>query len=595
LAAAEAVVAEPGDVVAAEVFDLVSRLVDKSMVSVDEGVGGEPLYRLLETLRAYALDRASNAGELGELRATHARWWAGWVEQRGAVPTDSVLAEVEAFHANLKSALDWSVDEAEVGLRLLAGVARPWQDLGRAQEALPAADRLLADEHAVHHPSAWLEAAWRSRWLYFEAQDPDALRAMTARVGAVAEHVGDEYYRALGRLQPGVMSGWSDALQLAHGRGDRFEEGLLALIIAGNTADDEPAAAMPAILEAERLLAALGVRSLELGVSVTRGDVWAATGPLDSAIELARTIVTGPFSSVWREGVRLLSYAGLMARDQDALALAVELVRRAEQRTPGPADWIDNVRRRAALLSGEPSAIHPDLHEPDVWPPTNGMLWLASREAIDAGAAGDAVSFARRMALPTSHAQAALAAIEAAASGDESRWHDALTVAMAQGLRLIAVDALEGLATTAAGTESWVEALRLLGAAERLRDETGYRWRFGFEQVAVDGAREAATMALGESAATAEAEGRALDWREAAAYARRARGERGRPQHGWASLTPTETQVVVLVAEGLTNPEIAERLLMGRATVKTHLAHVFRKLGVHTRAELAAEVVRHAT
>jgi DNA-binding CsgD family transcriptional regulator len=199
------------------------------------------------------------------------------------------------------------------------------------------------------------------------------------------------------------------------------------------------------------------------------------------------------------------------------------------------------------------------------------------------------------MALPTSHAQAALAAIEAAASGDEGRWHDALTVAMAQGLRLIAVDALEGLAATAAGTESWVEALRLLGAAERLRDETGYRWRFGFEQVAVDGAREAATMALGESAATAEAEGRALDWREAAAYARRARGERGRPQHGWASLTPTETQVVVLVAEGLTNPEIAERLLMGRATVKTHLAHVFRKLGVHTRAELAAEVVRHAS
>jgi DNA-binding CsgD family transcriptional regulator len=34
---------------------------------------------------------------------------------------------------------------------------------------------------------------------------------------------------------------------------------------------------------------------------------------------------------------------------------------------------------------------------------------------------------------------------------------------------------------------------------------------------------------------------------------------------------------------------------MGRATVKTHLAHVFTKLGVHTRAELAAAVVRHAS
>ena len=42
------------------------------------------------------------------------------------------------------------------------------------------------------------------------------------------------------------------------------------------------------------------------------------------------------------------------------------------------------------------------------------------------------------------------------------------------------------------------------------------------------------------------------------------------------------------VAAGRTNPQIAERLLMSRATVKTHLAHVFAKLGVATRAELAA-------
>ena len=62
--------------------------------------------------------------------------------------------------------------------------------------------------------------------------------------------------------------------------------------------------------------------------------------------------------------------------------------------------------------------------------------------------------------------------------------------------------------------------------------------------------------------------------------------------HGWASLTPTELQVVDLVAEGLTNPQIAERLFMGRATVKTHLEHVFTKLGVHTRAELAAQAAR---
>ena len=51
---------------------------------------------------------------------------------------------------------------------------------------------------------------------------------------------------------------------------------------------------------------------------------------------------------------------------------------------------------------------------------------------------------------------------------------------------------------------------------------------------------------------------------------------------------------MALVAEGLTNPEVAEKLLMGRATVKTHLEHVYAKLGVRGRAELAAAVARRS-
>ena len=76
------------------------------------------------------------------------------------------------------------------------------------------------------------------------------------------------------------------------------------------------------------------------------------------------------------------------------------------------------------------------------------------------------------------------------------------------------------------------------------------------------------------------------------AYARRARGERGRPAAGWGSLTPTERQVVDLVIDGHTNPQIAERLFMSPGTVKAHLAHIFAKLGVSTRAELAALAAR---
>jgi DNA-binding CsgD family transcriptional regulator/tetratricopeptide (TPR) repeat protein len=71
------------------------------------------------------------------------------------------------------------------------------------------------------------------------------------------------------------------------------------------------------------------------------------------------------------------------------------------------------------------------------------------------------------------------------------------------------------------------------------------------------------------------------------------RGPRGRPQTGWSSLTPTERTVADLVAEGLSNPQIGERLYVSRRTVQTHIAHVFAKLHFTSRAQLASELTRH--
>jgi DNA-binding CsgD family transcriptional regulator len=68
------------------------------------------------------------------------------------------------------------------------------------------------------------------------------------------------------------------------------------------------------------------------------------------------------------------------------------------------------------------------------------------------------------------------------------------------------------------------------------------------------------------------------------------RGARKRPQFGWESLTPTERTVVTLVADGLTNPQIGERLFISRRTVQAHLVHMFAKLGISSRTQLAAQV-----
>jgi DNA-binding CsgD family transcriptional regulator len=61
-----------------------------------------------------------------------------------------------------------------------------------------------------------------------------------------------------------------------------------------------------------------------------------------------------------------------------------------------------------------------------------------------------------------------------------------------------------------------------------------------------------------------------------------------RPATGWEALTDAERRVAQLVARGLANGEVAERLYVSRYTVETHLKHVFAKLGVSSRAELAA-------
>jgi len=63
---------------------------------------------------------------------------------------------------------------------------------------------------------------------------------------------------------------------------------------------------------------------------------------------------------------------------------------------------------------------------------------------------------------------------------------------------------------------------------------------------------------------------------------------------GWDSLTPTEVKVAKLVEEGLSNPEIAAKLLLSRRTVATHVSHILRKLEVHSRIDIAREAALRA-
>ncbi len=136
------------------------------------------------------------------------------------------------------------------------------------------------------------------------------------------------------------------------------------------------------------------------------------------------------------------------------------------------------------------------------------------------------------------------------------------------------------------------EAARLLGVADAIRGRMG-AVRFKVFDAAHEACVSAVRDALGDNDFDeAWAEGAALSTEEAIAYVQRGRGERKRPASGWASLTPTERDVVRLVGEGLGNKDVAARLFVSPRTVESHLTHVYTKLGLSSRVQLAQEAAR---
>jgi DNA-binding CsgD family transcriptional regulator len=113
------------------------------------------------------------------------------------------------------------------------------------------------------------------------------------------------------------------------------------------------------------------------------------------------------------------------------------------------------------------------------------------------------------------------------------------------------------------------DGLRLLIAAGTLHQNMG---QYCPHQATATADRERAVEALGSQAADVIRQAGQLTARDAVSYAGRIRGSRQRPAHGWNSLTPAEREVTQLITEGLPNPDIASRLCISRATVKTHLA-----------------------
>ena len=211
-----------------------------------------------------------------------------------------------------------------------------------------------------------------------------------------------------------------------------------------------------------------------------------------------------------------------------------------------------------------------------------------ARRWVDDGIA--ATSGWTLMSALTTRARVAIAEGESELAERDAR--DALACCAGVKAYLGVPDILEVLAGLVGDAGSHNEAARLFGAADGIRQRTG-EVRFRIYQTGYEASVEALRNTMdNKDFDAAWAEGAAMATLEAIAYAQRGRGERKRPTSGWASLTPTERDVMRLVGEGLTNKDLAARLFISPRTVESHLTHVYTKLGLSSRVQLAQEAAR---
>lgn len=155
LEAAEAVCAGE-DLEPEEVFDILSHLVNKSLVQVERQPGRETRYRMLEAIRQYASEKLSTSGEGETLRSRHCAWFEQFVETcKPKLRTKEMivwLRKLDAETDNLRAVLEWSLDEEAdplAGVRIANNLTEYWNFRNRVSEGYRWLEKSLEAVHKI--------------------------------------------------------------------------------------------------------------------------------------------------------------------------------------------------------------------------------------------------------------------------------------------------------------------------------------------------------------------------------------------------------------------------------------------------------------
>ena len=378
LEAAEAICAGE-EVDESEVLDLLSRLVEKSLV-VSEAMAGESRFRLLETIRQYAREKLMGSDEAAEALRRHRDWYLALVTRLepqffGGARSGNEIDELDREHDNLRAALEWSADEpgeAAAGLRLAAGLWRFWEIRGHVVEGRAWLERMLAASSEGESLASRSSALTGAGVLAYLQGDYDAAFAFHEESLILHRQVGNPQsvaYAANNLANAALQQGdyararslYEESLELVRGAGDTPGSGI-ALI---NLAD---VVARQGDLEAARSLFEESIATFR-----DQGNSWGMAFALDSfglvvarhgdrplartfhrqAMEISQGL--GDERGVARAVGHLAEVAALEGETAEAAKLHLEslAIRQRLGDMPGIATGLEKL---AAVVSGEAPA-----------------------------------------------------------------------------------------------------------------------------------------------------------------------------------------------------------------------------------------------
>jgi DNA-binding CsgD family transcriptional regulator/Tfp pilus assembly protein PilF len=533
------------------VLGLLISLIDKSLVVLDGEAAGDARYRLLDTIREYAAERLEAAGESDALALRHRDCILTLVEEtvggmfnRGEPPWPvrrEVFRRGIAEYGNFRIALQTSLahGHADEGLRLCIGLRNMWLPHGDAREAATWLDRFLVLPDAEVSPPVRGRALAVRAEIAFDLQDYDTLVRCATESLELSRASGDDF------PIPTALR----VISQAAARGGRAADAV-SYIEQAVTAEDAAGNDWEAGL----------TQATKAAIAVRQGKLKSAQRAYETALEI--------LSDNNRWGVAQVSYGmGTLARTRGDAEMAVRYY----------ADAMEIFR------------------ELDAWPEIArcqaGMGWIAVTT-------GD-----------YDQAQESLA--------------EALRLNQVGGQRLGIARGLEAFAALAAARQQPERAARLAGAACQLRESLGHGTGIGprieevleFARGRLGASAAAALFAEGRETVAEDAVGFALApdqdqlmpgpaaagepaWTDPSRLGPPAQGSGPRQDTGGAHrgptpLTPREHEIANLIAQGLSNREIADELVISPATAARHVANILAKLGFSSRTQVASWATRH--